>query len=254
MAYETSGQHVWHSDGWDAYRIDQAGSGEWSDTLDVAISSTICPTADFFDSDVHLWQYLHQPMLSSTANPKQQTSSSLRSIGACTRTGSTASETSLAEDIDRRYFTTAPQRPPILTLPALNNIVTKPSDRYADIAKKQCSATQARSDVVVSPGVSATHSMSETELTPNSERTERRRAQNRCSQRRYRERKDARVQAAEDEVNEWKKCYFELQDRCNNLIQENLQLRAQCEDNESATGMKTPDSLVSIYPEAIMFV
>lgn len=243
---------MWHSDGWDAYRIDQAGSDEWSDTFDVAISSTIYPATDFFDCDVHLWQYLHQPTLLSTSNPKQHTTLSLREIEVGTSTGSTTSETTSREESVHGYFVTTPQRPPMLNFPALNDIVANPSDRYTDIASKQWPASQARSHIVVSPGVSATHSISDAELPPKSERTERRRAQNRCSQRRYRERKDARVQAAEDELNEWKKCYFELQDRCNDLVQENLQLRAQYDDNGTGTGMKRSNSLMSLSSEVIM--
>lgn len=82
------------------------------------------------------------------------------------------------------------------------------------------------------------------------DRVERRRRQNRSSQRRYRERKDAKVQAAQDEVSEMKKTCTELQAHCSRLAQENIRLKAHCRDMEAAYMVSTAAPFYTISKSA----
>lgn len=178
------------------------------------------------DSSICPWGYSHEMTVLSTSTSTSAMCDSSVVVQATTYTGdiSDVSNTVSAGRIPPRCLEGTSESPSAHRSPNTNDEQPNSPRSFIDFAIKQYSVCRRDSHHTSASGLCTKCSMSDIEAKQC--RVERRRNQNRTSQRRYRERKDAKMQAAQDEVQEWKKSYTELQDQCKHLLSENRQLKS----------------------------
>lgn len=239
MTVQKSGQDHWPFHGAYSGPLDLSGTIELPGRVNSIDTGVVTSNLFLLDWDASFLQHSNETMLLSSSAPGTYISMLDGNVETYADTlpdadEDTARQRSSSISLDNKSLDAS-----VDNSPAFNIQVWSPS-KPLDKAGFQHSVTE----IGVRDG-KLSNMMGKLEL--KQDRVERRRKQNRSSQRRYRERKDAKVQAAQDEVAEMKNTCTELQNQCNHLLQENMQLRAHCRNIESAymAGVTTSLYMVS---------